>query len=185
MTTPEQKVAATIVRHRNEMGLTYEQLAERMRLEGVNIHQSAIQKTEKSGRRVNIDEMVAYAKVFGIPVEELWGGTGQDAEVAAGWQALLSAETLSAIAGFARRNYDDEIGKIRAKAEKNPKLREQIESRLTKHRVMAERQARAMAEKDAIDVSTDEKFEAYLWDMWADDAMRAAHDVLAGLGNGK
>ncbi|WP_087874123.1 helix-turn-helix domain-containing protein [Arthrobacter globiformis] len=183
--TPEQKVAATIVRHRKEKDLTYEQLAERMALEGVNIHQSAIQKTEKSGRRVNIDEMVAYAKVFGIPVEALWGGTGQEAEVAAGWQALLGAETLHTIAAFARRNYEDEIARVRAKAEKNPELREHIEARLAKHRVMAERKARAMADKDGIDVSTDAKFEEYLWKWHADDAMQAAHDVLAGLGNGK
>jgi transcriptional regulator with XRE-family HTH domain len=185
MTTPEQQVAATIVKYRNEMGLTYEQLAERMRLEGVTIHQSAIQKTEKSGRRVNIDEMVAYAKVFGIPVEALWGGTGQEAEAAAGWQSLLGAETLSAIAQFTQRSYRDEVASIRAKAQKNPKLRENIESRLAKHRVIAERKARAMAEKDEVDVSTDEKFDDYLWKWHADDAMQVAHDVLAGLNDGK
>jgi transcriptional regulator with XRE-family HTH domain len=185
MTTPEETVAASIARHRTDMGLTYEQLAERMRLEGVSVHQSAIQKTEKSGRRVSIDEMVAYAKVFGIPVEELWGGMGQEAEVAAGWQALLGAETLHTIAEFARRSYDDEVRRIQAKAGKNPKLRENIESRLTKHRVMAERQARAMAEKDGVDISTEEKFEAYLWSMHANAGMQTAHDVLAGLSDGK
>lgn len=185
MATPEQTVAANIARHRTDMGLTYEQLAERVGLEGVSIHQSAIQKTEKSGRRVTIDEMVAYAKVFGIPVEALWGGTGQDAEVAAGWQALLGAETLCGIAEYAMRSYDDEVRKIREMAEKNAKLREQIESRLAKHRALAEKKARAMAEKDGIDISTKARFEAYLSNMWVDNAMRTASDVLAGLGDGK
>jgi transcriptional regulator with XRE-family HTH domain len=185
MKTPEQTVAATIADRRTQMGLTYEQLAERMRLEGVNIHQSAIQKTEKSGRRTTIDEMVAYAKVFGIPVEELWGGTGQEAEVAAGWQALLGAEKLSTIANFARRSYREEIARITEKAANSPKLREAIESRYGKHRVIAERDARAMAERDEVDISTDEKFEAYLWGMWADDAMHATRDVLKGLDDGK
>lgn len=167
------------------MGLTYEQLSERMQLEGVSIHQSAIQKTEKSGRRVSIDEMVAYAKIFGIPVEELWGGTGQDAELAAGWQALIDAETLSSLMEYTQRKYGEMLRGVQEKAGRNAKLKGQIESRLENASAVAERRAREMAEKDGEDISTPELFEAYLWGHHADSSMIVARDVLTGLDNGE
>lgn len=40
---------------------------------GIRIHPSALQKTGKSGRKATIKEMLAYSRVFEIPVQQLWG----------------------------------------------------------------------------------------------------------------
>lgn len=185
MGTPEDTVAATIAHHRARLALTYDQLAELMKVEGVSIHQSAIQKSEKSGRRVSIDEMVAYARIFGIPVEELWGGVGQKAEFASGWQALIDAESLGTIADFTKREYQYLIGMVAGKAGKDPALKSQIRDRLAKRRITAERKAKAQAIADGVDVSTADKREAYLWGMWADPAMVVCRDVLEAIDDGE
>ena len=69
----EQGLAKTIAANRIRLELTYEGLSERMKEIGCEIHPSGIQKTEKSGRRITVEELVAYSVVFGLSVDQLLG----------------------------------------------------------------------------------------------------------------
>lgn len=127
---PEDRVAAAIARHRTEAGLTYEALAARMKAEGVTIHPSAIQKSEKSGRKVSIDEMVAYASIFGVPVESLWGGVSQEASIAAAWRDFIAAEKVLNISYRIMGDYRDLIDHVREEAQRNPALHAKLQQQL-------------------------------------------------------
>ncbi|SDP74029.1 hypothetical protein SAMN04487914_13236 [Arthrobacter sp. ok909] len=136
--SPEEMVATAIARHRTESGLTYEALADRMKAHGVTIHPSAIQKSEKSGRKVSIAEMVAYAAIFGVPVESLWGGESQDAGLSAAWRDFNAAERVLKIAQHVRREYESLIENVRRVASDSPemaqRLQEQLDSATKFHR---------------------------------------------------
>jgi transcriptional regulator with XRE-family HTH domain len=69
----ELQVVAKLIELRKIFGWTYEETAERMRGEGCNLHPSSIQKTEKSGRRVTVDELVGYSRIFNVAVSDLVG----------------------------------------------------------------------------------------------------------------
>lgn len=128
--SPEEMVAAAIARHRTEAGLTYEALADRMKAQGVAIHPSAIQKSEKSGRKVSIAEMVAYAAIFGVPVESLWGGESQDVGLSAAWRDFNAAERVLKIAQHVRREYEALIENVRRVASGSPEMTEKLQDQL-------------------------------------------------------
>ena len=69
----EKNLARRLATERESRGLTYEGLARRMTDAGCPITSSAIFKTEKAEprRRIVVDELVGYSRVFGIPVQEL------------------------------------------------------------------------------------------------------------------
>ncbi len=67
----ESILAARIRRERVERDLTYEALSKQMEAVGCAIQPSAIQKIEKSGRRIVVDEALAFSLVFDIPIAEL------------------------------------------------------------------------------------------------------------------
>lgn len=67
----ERIMAERIERERTERGMTYEALAKQMEAVGCAIQPSAIQKIEKSGRRIVVDEALAFSLVFDIPIAEL------------------------------------------------------------------------------------------------------------------
>ena len=56
-TEVEQRVAKKIREIREAKELSYHALAEQMKAVGCDIHHSAIQKTEKAGRRTTVDEL--------------------------------------------------------------------------------------------------------------------------------
>lgn len=128
--SPEEMVAKSIARHRAEAGLTYEALADRMKAQGVSIHPSAIQKTEKSGRKVSIAEMVAYAAIFGIPVESLWGGESQDAGLSAAWRDYNAAERVLKIARYVQHEYESLIENVRRVASSSPEMTQRLQEQL-------------------------------------------------------
>jgi transcriptional regulator with XRE-family HTH domain len=66
-------VARRIAHEREARAWSYAGLAERMSRAGCAIDASAIFKIEKGEprRRITVDEMVAFAEVFGVPVDEL------------------------------------------------------------------------------------------------------------------
>lgn len=69
----EDNLAARIAVEREQRGWTYEGLAKRMSDAGCPLDQSAVYKIEKSKprRRIVVDELVAFAQVFGVSVEDL------------------------------------------------------------------------------------------------------------------
>jgi transcriptional regulator with XRE-family HTH domain len=106
----ERYLAQRIARERESRGWTYESLASRMTAAGCPLNQSAIYKIERSDppRRITVDELVGYSKVFGIPVEQLLLDPEIDAEerVIEGlneWRRL-SAERVEVV-----RDYDERI----------------------------------------------------------------------------
>lgn len=69
----EVNLARRIAHERERLGWTYEGTAKRLTDVGCPIQPSAIYKIEKSDppRRISVDELVAFAKVFEVSVEEL------------------------------------------------------------------------------------------------------------------
>lgn len=69
----EAHLASRITIEREALAMTYEGLAERMTRVGCPIDRTAIYKIEKGTprRRIVVDELVAFAKVFGVPVQDL------------------------------------------------------------------------------------------------------------------
>ena len=69
----EEHLAERIAAERDARGWTNDGLARRMTDAGCPITGSAIFKIEKSQprRRIVVDELVAFARVFGIPMEQL------------------------------------------------------------------------------------------------------------------
>lgn len=64
-------VAARVTTERVNRGLSYDALARLMAEAGCPISGPSIQKIEKSGRRIDVDEALAFAMVFGIKIDEL------------------------------------------------------------------------------------------------------------------
>jgi len=67
----ESDIAAEIAALRAAREWTYQVLADKMAEFGYTIHPSAIQKVEAQGRRITVNELVAYAAAFDIPVARL------------------------------------------------------------------------------------------------------------------
>jgi transcriptional regulator with XRE-family HTH domain len=69
----ERHLAARVGKEREQRGWSYEGLAERMALAGCPIQASGIYKIEKADppRRITVDELVAFSKVFELPVAAL------------------------------------------------------------------------------------------------------------------
>jgi transcriptional regulator with XRE-family HTH domain len=109
----ERYLAQRIARERESRGWTYESLASRMTAAGCPLNQSAIYKIERSDppRRITVDELVGYSKVFGISVEQLLLDPEIDAEARViehlnVWRQL-SAERVELV-----REYDERINAV-------------------------------------------------------------------------
>lgn len=181
----ETQMAATIANLRKKKGWTYEELAERMEAVGCKIHPSGIQKTEKSGRRITVDELIGYSRALEVPIEALIDARMPKPSTKEFWRTLLAAEEFYQLQQAAARSYLDMVRAIQAEAASNTELREAIADRLKSHTAMQEKRAREMAEQDEVDISTDAKFQKYLWEWWANPSMHTARDVLEGLNDGK
>lgn len=181
----EVELAATIAGLRKEKGWTYEELAERMAAVGCKIHPSGIQKTEKSGRRITVDELIGYSRALEIPVDSLIDSSKPRASTREFWRDYIAAESFCTLKDQAEGSYWKMIRSVQEEAARNPELRGAIESRLKSHTAMAEKRARDMAKQDNVDISTESKFQEYLWHWWAGSAMYAARDVLKGIQDGR
>jgi transcriptional regulator with XRE-family HTH domain len=69
----ENYLAARIISEREARGWSLEGLAKRMTNAGCAINQSAIYKIEQGQprRRITVDELVAFSRVFGLPLDDL------------------------------------------------------------------------------------------------------------------
>ncbi len=111
----ERYLAQRIARERERRGWSYEGLAARMTAAGCPLAQSAIYKIERSDppRRITVDELVGYSRVFGIPVEQLLldpeiSAEGHMIELLDKWRQV-SAERIDALG-----RYDERITDIEA-----------------------------------------------------------------------
>jgi transcriptional regulator with XRE-family HTH domain len=176
----EQDLAGSIAHHRKRMELTYEALAERMKVEGCEIHASGIQKTEKSGRRITVDELVGYSKVFGIPVDALLD-IGEQLPTEVVWRDLLAAEGLRNVMETASAEYWRFVEEVKKHAETNPELHRHIQDRYDRWAAKFAPEAKAQAERDGEDISTPDKWREFLyrWD-YENPIMKTARDALGG-----
>ncbi|MBO5211372.1 MAG: helix-turn-helix transcriptional regulator [Clostridia bacterium] len=56
---------------RNKLGISQRELADKMQLVGIDIDKNAIQRIESGKRFVTDIEIIAFAKVFKVKIEEL------------------------------------------------------------------------------------------------------------------
>ena len=57
--------------YRNKLGISQRELADKMQLVGIDIDKNAIQRIESGKRFVTDIEIIAFAKVFDVKIEEL------------------------------------------------------------------------------------------------------------------
>jgi transcriptional regulator with XRE-family HTH domain len=67
----EANLAERVAYERQSRGWSTDRLADRMTKAGCPINQSAVWKIENAGRRITYDEALAFAEVFGIPLDQL------------------------------------------------------------------------------------------------------------------
>ena len=57
--------------YRNKLGVSQRELADKMQLVGIDIDKNAIQRIESGKRFVTDIEIIAFAKVFDVKIEDL------------------------------------------------------------------------------------------------------------------
>ncbi|WP_193086452.1 helix-turn-helix domain-containing protein [Brevibacterium aurantiacum] len=181
----EDKLAARIAELRDRNDLTYQQLADRMKAGGTQIHPSAIQKAEKAGRRVPVGELVAYARAFDMDLSELLGVSDKD-QLTRVWQTYIGVERLGNVLHHARSEYDDAVSEVRESAKQSPELAAAIKDRRAKYFSTYRQKAIQQAANDGDDVSTPEKLEEFMrvWGYLSNPVLTAADDVLKGIDDG-
>ncbi|GAA2092558.1 helix-turn-helix transcriptional regulator [Brevibacterium salitolerans] len=182
----EAQLAAKIQELREHEELTYRQLADRLKAEGCNVNPGTIQKTEKAGRRVPVDELVGYARAFDMSLNDLLGIPDDDQGERA-WPTYLALERLGHVLRVARDEYRDALREVTEIAQENPELVSAISRRLDKNLATFTDKAKRQAEQDGFDVSTPEKLDAYIHDWGFHDVpvIVAARDVLKGVDHGE
>lgn len=124
----ENALARRVAHEREAAGMSYEGLASRMTKVGCAIQASAIYKIEKADppRRITVDELVGFGKVFGLPVEQLLlppelVAADELAELVVAWDraddAALAAKEKEAAAWDALRAWVDAHPEHRDKVE--------------------------------------------------------------------
>lgn len=67
----ESALARRIAQEREAKGMSFRALAIQMEHRGCPINSSALLRIEKGERRITVDELLAFAEVFGVPVERM------------------------------------------------------------------------------------------------------------------
>lgn len=174
----EQGLARRVEEERLKRGFTYDALAARMTELGCAIQPSALQKIEKSGRRIVVDEAVALAMVFRIPLNE-WLMSPEERAEAEGWSAFVAAGEALNDARYAWATYLDLIEEVRVQATASDALRKRIDEYREAARAKIAGELREQAILD------EERFPAAgaAFDSWVEEnatpAMVAARDALS------
>ncbi|ACZ31090.1 hypothetical protein Xcel_2072 [Xylanimonas cellulosilytica DSM 15894] len=112
----ERNLAERIGLELKERGWTYEATAAHLAEVGCPIQPSGVYKIVKQGRRVTVDELVAFSRVFGLDVDNLLLGAAgapnarfaellkayDEAQFAAARAVAVATEAARAIYAFAR-----------------------------------------------------------------------------------
>lgn len=67
----EDRVAKRIAHERTSRGWSYQGMSDVVGEFGVPMDKSSIQQVEKGSRRVHVDELIAFANVFRLPIDQL------------------------------------------------------------------------------------------------------------------
>lgn len=182
----EGRLAAKIRELREREGLTYRQLADRMKTVGCEISGPTIQKTEKAGRRVPADELVGYSRAFDMSLGELLG-IPDEGQLAGVWQTYIGLERLANVLRHVRTEYGDALGEVLEIARQSPELTAQIRNRRDKYLGTLRHKAQQQAANDGEDVSTPAKLDAFMerWGYFDVPALSAAKDVLEEADSGE
>lgn len=182
----EKGLATRLKALREEAGLSYQQLADRMKAVGCDIYPSGIQKTEKAGRRITVEELVGYARAFDVSLMELLGDSPTD-NLGELWGVYMGLERLSNVKRAVGQEYGEALREIQASARENPELVIALRDRHDKYLAAQTERAKRDAYRDGEDVSTPEALEAYLdrWGVYEIPAIAASADVLEGADNGE
>ena len=175
----ERQVAEQVAILRAARGWSYADLAARMKAVGCDVHPSGIQKTEKQGRRVTVDELVGYARAFEVQPEVLLGEE-VPGDVAALWATLESATRLAHVKRETDGAYWEAIERVRTVAAEDVALRQRVELHREVHWRIHVDEARRQAERDGEDISTVEAWEQYLRaaGVYDEPTVRATTDIL-------
>lgn len=110
----EASLAERIKFEREQAGMSPAGLASRMEKAGCPINVSAIYKIEGGDppRRITVDELVAFARVFDVPVDDLLvpANVVREKKLLDGIDKLT--DRFFALRA-ARKEYDDEVGRLR------------------------------------------------------------------------
>jgi len=127
----ERYLAQRIARLREAKGMSYDGLASRMTQAGCPLNQSAIYKIERGDppRRITVDELVAYSRVFGIPVEQLLidPELDVDQEIV---DALDEVRTYAAARANAEDRLIDAVERVRDMAEGSARAKRTLQDYL-------------------------------------------------------
>lgn len=161
----EKYTAKTIENIRETLGLSYGELSKRMADAGCPMDKSSLQKIEKGTprRKISVNELVAFAEVFDVPVTYLVGAPkGNELELA--WRDLINAESLANVLRVARQEYEGHTRELRRIARENEEFRSLVEKRYLQHRTQILDRAFKDAKSDGAE--TEEDFQNYLtrWD---------------------
>lgn len=164
---PERHAANNIETLRNDLKLSYGELAKRMGQVGCPMDKSSLQKIEKGSprRKISVNELVAFAEVFNVPVTSLIGGTA-DNEGDLAWRDLMNAESLANVLRVANAEYRGHVMDLQRLADRNPSFREQVNKRYEQHRRIILEKAKREAESEGYTVETADDLADYLilWD---------------------
>lgn len=109
----ETSLAERIAFERESRGMSYEGLASRMDKAGCAIHASAIYKIERANppRRITVDELVGFSRVFGISIDDLLlpATVVKEAKLMAGLDEL--SERFFELSG-AQRDFDATVARL-------------------------------------------------------------------------
>jgi transcriptional regulator with XRE-family HTH domain len=125
----EDHLALRVTTERNRLGLSQEKLAEAMVAAGCPVPQSAISKIENPGRggrrAISVEEAIAFAKVFDVPLGELLLPPDVVRDKVA-WQGYVRATELQAQIRTLTNLYEDELLWLRSAAAASEPLRREL-----------------------------------------------------------
>jgi transcriptional regulator with XRE-family HTH domain len=73
----EATVAKNVRRLREDHGLSQEQLGSNLAVHGFGMHYTTVAQLEVGARPLRLNEVVAIAAYFDLPIESLWQGGGE------------------------------------------------------------------------------------------------------------
>lgn len=145
----EKQLASNITHYRKQRGLTYEALADRMKVAGCEIHFSGIQKSEKSGRRITVEELAAYSIALDVPVLDLLGLSESNAAVQQGMSDFYAAAQVQHIGLMITSQYWEMIKPLQKLISTNDELRSHIQERVDQEEIyIRDQYSRAGEEMD-------------------------------------
>lgn len=178
--TAERKLAGKIEQIRRDLDLSYGELSRAMTDAGCPIDRSSLQKIERGTprRKITVNELVAFAEVFNVPVSSLIDAP-EELAVQLGWRDLINAESLANVMATASEEYWHHMRSLTKLRAENDEFRDLVRERYTKYRENALREARKQGAIDGYDMSTDQGLKDYLAE-WSYESpvIATAKDVL-------